>query len=410
MNAKMQLILTRSLRRRVSTQPVYRGWLLTWLLGPTQLVTWGIVYYTFSVILAPMRAEMGWSNAEVTGAFSLALLASGVSSVFVGRRLDQHGPRAMMLMGVALAIALVVVWSQVRSLPILYAAWLGLGLLMPAILYDPALWVITRWFIGEHSRERGRALTVLTFFGGLASTAFIPLTTVLQLNLGWRNALLVLAGVLALSVLLPYYFGLEGTPPTVAPSTQPHTPAPATPMPVNRSTFWLLTIPLALTGMAWSAMSVHLFSWALSRGQAAAYIAFAASLVGVMQVVGRLVLVPLSGRVSSKRLTMVLCCIQALAIASLLVLPPSVGLIGYAVCFGVGHGVMTPLRATLIADTFGTGNFGSIAGQMALVTTVARAAAPVAVGIAIVSWGGYSVVLLVVCAASLLAAVVLLRL
>ncbi len=384
--------------------------MLAWLLGPTQLVTWGIVYYTFSVILVPMRTEMGWTTAEVTGAFSLALLASGGSSVFVGRTLDQHGPRLMMLVGVALAIVLVAAWSQVRSLPALFATWFGLGLLMPAILYDPAMWMIARWFSGEHAHERGRALTVLTFFGGLASSVFIPLATVLQLNLGWRNALLVLAGVLAVAVLLPHYFGLKGTPPTVAPSTQTLVNATATTAPPNRIAFWLLTIPLALTGMAWSAMSVHLVSYELSRGQDAAFIAFAASMVGVMQVIGRLIFVPLCDCVSPKLLASVLCCIQAAAIASLLFLPASVGLIGYAVCFGVGHGAMTPMRATLIADTFGIGNFGSIAGQMAFVTTVARAVAPVAVGIAIVTWDGYTAVLLVVFAASLIAAVVLMRL
>jgi hypothetical protein len=51
------------------------------MLGPAQLVTWGILCYTFSLMLVPMQAELGWSTAELTGAFSLALLAGGFAAL-----------------------------------------------------------------------------------------------------------------------------------------------------------------------------------------------------------------------------------------------------------------------------------------------------------------------------------------
>jgi MFS family permease len=392
---------------------VYAGWVQAWLLGPTQLVTWGIVYYTFSVMLTPMRVELGWSSAEVTGAFSLALLASGVAGVPLGRWLDAHGPRGMMIGGVILAALLVLAWSRAQTLPALYVVWLGLGALMPAVLYNPALWLIARWFSGPHVQSRARALTVLTFFGGLASTVFIPLSNALQQAIGWRNALSALAGVLIVATL-PAYLALLRAPPQL-PAQDGASPVPTFTQTDWRSllrnpSFQIIALALALTGFAWSGMSVHLVSFGLARGQAPALIAAAAGAVGVMQVVGRLTVTPFADRIAPQRIVAGLCVLQAGAVASLLLLPPVTGLIGYVILFGIGHGVMTPMRATLIADAFGTQTYGSVAGAIALLTTLASAVAPVAVGLALGALGSYAPVLVALMAASLLAGMVVLRL
>ena len=99
---------------------VFYGWVLAWMLGPTQLVSWGILYYAFSVVMPLMNAEMGWSAGETSAAFSIAMLASGIASIPAGRWLDARGPRLMMTVGSILAVVLVVAWSQVASLPALY--------------------------------------------------------------------------------------------------------------------------------------------------------------------------------------------------------------------------------------------------------------------------------------------------
>ena len=56
---------------------VYYGWPMLAGLSVAETVSWGILYYGFSVFIRPMESELGWSRAQVTGAFSLALLVSG---------------------------------------------------------------------------------------------------------------------------------------------------------------------------------------------------------------------------------------------------------------------------------------------------------------------------------------------
>ena len=61
------------LRRRAPS----RAWAIVAGLSVTETVSWGILYYAFAVFLLPMQRELGCSTAELTGAFSLALLISG---------------------------------------------------------------------------------------------------------------------------------------------------------------------------------------------------------------------------------------------------------------------------------------------------------------------------------------------
>ena len=63
-----------------------------------------------------MQRELGYSAAQLTGAFSLALAVSAVAGIAVGRYLDRHSPRALMTVGSIAGAALVVAWSQVDGL------------------------------------------------------------------------------------------------------------------------------------------------------------------------------------------------------------------------------------------------------------------------------------------------------
>ena len=138
-----------------------------------------------------MQRELGRSASELTGAFSLALLVAGVAGVGVGRYLDRHGPRALMTAGSVAGALLVVAWSQVEGLGAFYAIWIGIGLVMAAVLYEPAFVVLAKWF--PATDERRRAMTALTLVAGLSSFIFLPLAQALIDAHGWRDALLILA-------------------------------------------------------------------------------------------------------------------------------------------------------------------------------------------------------------------------
>ena len=146
------------------------GWALIWALAIAQLVSWGSLYYSFSLFVVPMEAELGWSRTTLDGALSLGLLVAGLLAYPVGAWIDRHGGRAVMSLGSLSGAALLWAWSSTRSPVLFYALWLGLGLSLAATLYEPVFAVITRSFPQSYRLR----ITALTLVGGFASTVFVP--------------------------------------------------------------------------------------------------------------------------------------------------------------------------------------------------------------------------------------------
>ena len=116
---------------------------------------------------------------------------SALAGVVVGRHLDRHSPRTLMTAGSIAGAGLVVAWSQVDGLVAFYALWFAIGLVMAAVLYEPAFTVLAKHF--HDAPERRRAMTAMTLVAALASFIFLPLSQALIDAYGWRDALLVLA-------------------------------------------------------------------------------------------------------------------------------------------------------------------------------------------------------------------------
>src|SRR5215212_12096850 len=195
-------------RRRHPWQEIYYGWVLVVTLGITETMTWGIIYYSFGVFMPVLEAEQGWSRGEMSGAFAVATLLSGVFAAPVGRWLDSRGPRLLMSAGSIAAVLLILAWSQVTSLAQFYVLWALIGVTMATVLYEPAFAVMTAWF----ERKRTRAITAVTLMAGFASTIFMPLESWLIEVQGWRTALVTLAAFLAVTTILPHALLLKRRP------------------------------------------------------------------------------------------------------------------------------------------------------------------------------------------------------
>jgi hypothetical protein len=67
-----------------------RGWAIVAALSVTETVSWGILHYAFAVFLVPMQRDLGFSSAQLTGAFSAALLISAIAGIGAGRYVDSR--------------------------------------------------------------------------------------------------------------------------------------------------------------------------------------------------------------------------------------------------------------------------------------------------------------------------------
>jgi MFS family permease len=376
---------------------VYYGWVLVGVLGTTETITWGIIYYGFAVFLPVMATELGWSRGEMSGAFALAMLLSGLFAAPVGHWLDHRGPRLLMTAGSIAAVLLTLAWSQVRDLPQFYLLWALLGITMATVLYEPAFAVVTAWF----ERQRTRAITAVTLMAGFASTIFLPIESWLIELQGWRQALVTLAVFLAATTILPHALLLRRRPedlglqldgeagPGGPGSPTERAPAVSVRGAVQDASFRWLVVAFSLTTLVSYAVHVHLVAYLQDRGYDLAFAAATTGLVGAMQVLGRILLGLLGNRVSLRVSTAVVLGIQPLSLLVLLLVPGPLGVFTFIAIFGAAKGAMTLVRPAYVASLYGRARYASIAGALAAFVTVANALAPVSAGAAHDYFGSY---------------------
>jgi MFS family permease len=352
-----------------------RAWGIVAALSVTETVSWGVLYYAFAVFLVPMRQELGFSTAELTGAFSVALLISGVAGIAVGRHLDRHSPRAVMTLGSISAGALVLAWSQVDGLVGLYAVWIAIGLAMAAVLYEPAFTVLAKEF--HQPDQRRRAMTAMTLVAALASFIFMPLAQALIEAHGWRDALVVLAVVVAAVTAPLHALVLRPAPPhPVAQGHQARSVAARDAL--RTSSFWLLSAAFVLASITSVAVAVHAIPFLISQGHSPAFAAFAVGLIGVAQIPGRLLFAPIAARLSRAAAMASVFVLMTIGVALIVSAGGTRAVVAGLVVLGMGNGMATLARATAIADLYGAGSYGAIASVAASMTTASRAIAPVA--------------------------------
>ena len=349
-----------------------RGWGIVGALSITETVSWGVLYYAFAVFLIPMQLDLGLSTAELTGAFSLALLVSAVAGVVVGRHLDRRSPRALMTAGSIAATALVLAWSQVDGFAAFYALWAAIGVVMAIVLYEPAFVVLAKWF--PDPDERRRAMTALTLVAALASFIFLPLSQALVDAHGWRDALVILAVVLG-AITIPLH-ALVLRPRVAAPVRPARTSVTARDA-LRSAPFWLLSAAFFLATCTGIAMTVHAIPFLLERGYAASFAAFAVGLIGISQIPGRAAFALIGPRLPRELAISAVFVLIAAGIAVVVGVDATAPVVAGFVLLGMGNGMATLARATAIADRYGGGSYGTISSVAAAGTTGARAAGPV---------------------------------
>src|SRR6185295_6923551 len=187
-------LLARDFKQMPSPREFFLGpWRAVPVLGVTQILAWGAMFYTPVLMMPLIAAERGFSLTFAMGGFSAGLLTAGLVSPTVGGLIDRYGGHRVMPFG-SLAGALGLLALTFASHPLAYlATWMLLGLALSASLYDPAFATLGRIF-GANARS---PITVLTLAGGFASTVSWPTTYLLLGHFGWQGTYQFYACLLA---------------------------------------------------------------------------------------------------------------------------------------------------------------------------------------------------------------------
>jgi MFS family permease len=272
---------------------IYRGW---WVVLASSIgISSNPGQFAFGAIglfIIPLTREFGWQRTEVSLALTLFTLALAVSLPVVGRLVDKHGAKTILIPStIIFGLLLGLIPLVVASLWQLWFIFLLIGTLAAGANALPYLRIIGAWF----DRHRGLAFGVAMAGGGLGYTYVPPLVQYLIDHYGWRAGYYALAGIV-LFVTVPLAVMFLREPPERLNSSSEH---PATAHPVDalqdtrismgellrKRTFWLLFTVFILLSFSLFGLLSHLVPMLIDRGMAADRAALVAASLGATIIV-----------------------------------------------------------------------------------------------------------------------------
>ncbi|MEN7531250.1 MFS transporter [Cupriavidus sp. DL-D2] len=347
---------------------------IIWTLGITEIISWGTLYFTFTVFLEPMHQALGFGKPFLAGGFSLGLLVWAMCSFAVGRLLDRVPARKVMGCGSVLAAAGLLLWAWCPSPTVFLLMWIPLGLAMASTLYEPAFVVLRQAFGDSYQKP----IVKVTLFAGFASTIFIPIGQWLVLHLGWRETLVIFAA-LNLFVCAPLHARLR----YAVHATYSGTPFPGGASPASQGiaratlrepVFWAVVAAFTATAVIASLLGAHLIPMLTEKGMPVGQQLIVAALIGPAQVAGRLAMarLPISQPV---RLSMPVYVVMSVGLICL-TFGHGYWLMVAAICYGIANGVNTMLRAMAMPELISRHHYATLNGLMMTPVLLMQAAAP----------------------------------
>lgn len=340
-------------------------------LGATQTLAWASSYYLPAILADPIAAATGLSRTEFFAIFSAALLLSAALGPAIGRRIDRHGGRGVLIASNLFLAAGLAALAAARGPLGVAAAWVLLGIGMAAGLYDAGFAALAALY-GGSARS---AITGITLIAGFASTVGWPTSALLDASLGWRGTCLAWAA-LHLAVGLPMNRWL-------IPAATAREAAPAAAEPeageAPRGAMALLAFVFAATWFVTGAMAAHLPRLFEAAGAPPAAAIAAAALVGPAQVGARFVEFSLLRRIHPLGSARAAAQLHPLAAVALALLGPS-GIAAFALLHGAGNGMLTIAKGTLPLALFGPVGYGLRSGLLSAPARAAQAASPLLFG------------------------------
>jgi MFS family permease len=345
-------------------------------LGLTQIIGYGSLYYSFSILAPDMAHDLSWSTEWIFGALSVALLIGGLAAPVMGTWIDRFGAGRIMTSGSAIAAAALVACAFAPGKIAFVAALIGIEIASNLVQYGAAFALLVQ----IRPRVAQRSITYLTLIAGFASTIFWPITTALHSHLSWQNVYLIFAA-LNLVVCLPIHAwlsrGVSETRKRGADEIAKHVEPSLHPS-VRRPAFVLMVTGFALESFVNSALLVHMVPVMSALGLGAMAV-MVGTLFGPSQVLSRFVNMVFGGGLSQLMLAIICAVLLPASLVVLIATAPSVpGALLFAVNFGLGSGLNSIVYGTLPLALFGSEGYGRRQGQIMSVRLIVSSMAPFA--------------------------------
>ncbi|MFL5287786.1 MAG: MFS transporter [Rhodopila sp.] len=363
-----------------------------WLLLAAAFGTFAIgaaFMHAYTVFLVAFIDAFGWSRAQVSVAYSVSQVVSGISSPLVGWLVDRLGPPRLILMGGALLTVglLANAWAtELWHIVVLYGVVMTLGAnCLGLVVFVPLL---SRSFV----HNRGMAVAVVQSANGFARAFSAPVATVMISGLGWRDAY-VWQGVFMAVILAPLASLFRGT------GQGAHRRAFAGEgwtlrQAIRTPHFWLLFAVYMFTGLGSFLVALHQLAFAVTIGFDKLYAAWVLGMGAFLSLPGVIVTGTISDYIGRELSAVVTYGTSILGVVfALMIHSPDQHLLLWlhACFFGLTWGARGPAITAKTADLFPGPNLGTILGVITIGTGLGAAGGSWLAGFVFDATGSYRV-------------------
>lgn len=159
--------------------------------GTVTLLFLGLIY-GYSVVMAPLKAQFGWSVSGMTVIFALSMIAFTVGNLVAGKLLKRHNVRFVMSVAIAFLLVGFVGSALVDGQSSLPAVWVTYGIIASVgigFVYNVIVPTVTAWF----PDKTGMAQGVCLMGYGLGGFVLGPVLTQLYTVVDWRIVFVAMA-------------------------------------------------------------------------------------------------------------------------------------------------------------------------------------------------------------------------
>jgi sugar phosphate permease len=361
----------------------------------------GALYvYGFGAFFIHFQNAFGASRAQIGLVLGLARLEGGLIAPVAGFLIDRYGPRRLMLLGLTVIGLGFILLSQVHSLLMFYAVYVGLMATGSSFGSSRPIQVsLANWFV----RRRSRALGFLVTGFGIGGSFVFIFSWVIE-TFGWRTAA-VLAGFTIWTISIPLSLVIRHKPEQMGLLPDCDRPsgtlvqAPASGMIETRQSqgateidftarqalrtrsFWMLALVYATWAMVPPTLTAHQIPFLVQDvGASPATAALALSAFAFISLFGRIPIGWLGDYVNLRYLLASLFILMGVGLLILSKIQSTAQIPLYLLVVAPAYGGSIPLRPAIQGYFFGRRAFGTIGGLLQFFDLPATVAAPFLVG------------------------------
>ena len=373
----------------------FYGWRVAYALMIVSTMTAGLLFYNISVLLEAFVTERGFPIDIASFATGIFFVTSGIAGLVVGQIIDRVDARKILAVsGTVTAIALGSV-GLLKTQSELLAFYVVLGFCYGGCGLVTASTIVARWFDAKRPQAMSIASTGLSL-GGIAITpvsAYFIKTYGLTAAGPWLGAAFFL-GVVPISLFLvranPLDMGLQPDGAEAMPGTARSMSLSGVSFSKARKSRFFIAVTIAFVfslGAQVGAIA-HLFRLMVTRSDVhLATISIA--LLASMSLIGRLIGGQLLAKIPARTFTLALMLNQAVALTFIAYAETETALLASIVLFGLTVGNILMMHQLLIAEAFGSRQYGRIYSVSQLISVIGIAGGPALIGFIFAITGGY---------------------